>query len=86
MPDIAMCSHATCELRELCLRHEASGTVPSPRRQAYGDYEPGLSGCRGFINRRRLHAIMDETPERHRAIAARFASPMPSGHTDGDTE
>lgn len=29
MPDITMCSDATCPWRVRCVRHEASGTVPS---------------------------------------------------------
>jgi hypothetical protein len=39
MPDISMCASADCLLKNNCYRHAASGTVPTPKRQSYGDWQ-----------------------------------------------
>jgi hypothetical protein len=41
MPDLAMCSNRTCELRSSCFRYRAH---PTPLRQAYGDFAPSETG------------------------------------------
>lgn len=46
MPDITMCSAVSCPRSKTCLRHQDSGTVPSPYAQAYADLtSPSLNGC-----------------------------------------
>lgn len=40
MPDISMCAHAACPLRQSCYRHVESGTVPDSPHQWYGEFEP----------------------------------------------
>jgi hypothetical protein len=50
MPDISMCAHETCPVKERCYRHEASGTVPTPHRQSWMGFEPKDGGpCWAFL-------------------------------------
>lgn len=53
MPDISMCSHATCSKRFQCYRNKASGTKASDW-QSYMDFKPDDKGeCDDFWDRSR---------------------------------
>jgi hypothetical protein len=49
MPDITMCASDTCRRRTECYRNAASGTEPSPWRQAYFiSTDMNEDGCEKF--------------------------------------
>ena len=50
MPDITMCLNETCPLRDKCVRHEESGTIPSSA-QSYSEFEFGESNCSHYLSK-----------------------------------
>ena len=84
MPDIAMCSHMSCEVRSRCYRHKASGTEPNPYLQPYSLFYPsGPNGCSGFwekkmTNTKKPRGFATMSPEKRKEIASLGGRSVPN--------